>query len=111
MYSLVPLRKAANVWYRTMTAILLRRERGRNNAEIYAVLVVTPPPLFSAKLRFKRGGVTTREYGIYTAYQVKSSELTGQRPTYIVQTSKKVCASVEFRNESTLAIVSFPAMA
>ena len=42
---------------------LLRRERGRNNAEIYAVLVVTPPPLFSAKLRFKRGGVTTREYG------------------------------------------------
>ena len=22
-----------------------------------------PPPLFSAKLRFKRGGVTTREYG------------------------------------------------
>ena len=46
-----------------MTAILLRRERGRNNVEIYAVLVVTPPPLFSAKLRFKRGGVTTREYG------------------------------------------------
>ena len=45
----------------TMTAILLRRERGRNNAEMYAVLVVTP--LFSAKLRFKRGGVTTREYG------------------------------------------------
>ena len=64
MCSLVPLRKAAYVWYRTMTAILLRRERGRNNAEIYAVLVVTPPPLFSAKLRFKRGGVTTREYGI-----------------------------------------------
>ena len=50
-----------------MTAILLRRERGRNNAEMYAVLVVTPPPLFSAKLRFKRGGVTTREYGIYGA--------------------------------------------
>ena len=63
MCSLVPLRKAAYVWYRTMTAILLRRERGRNNAEMYAVLVVTPPPLFSAKLRFKRGGVTTREYG------------------------------------------------
>ena len=63
MCSLVPLRKAAYVWYRTMTAILLRRERGRNNAEIYAVLVVTPPPLFSAKLRFKRGGVTTREDG------------------------------------------------
>ena len=59
----VRLRKAAYVWYRTMTAILLRRERGRNNAEMYAVLVVTPPPLFSAKLRFKRGGVTTREYG------------------------------------------------
>ena len=34
---------------------------------------------------------------IYTAYQVKSRELTGQRPTYIVRrTSKKVCASVEF---------------
>ena len=31
---------------------------------MYAVLVVTPAPLFSAKLRFKRGGVTTREYGI-----------------------------------------------
>ena len=44
--------------------ILLRRERGHNNAEIYAVLIVTPSPLFSAKLRFKRGGVTTREYGI-----------------------------------------------
>ena len=69
MCSLVPLRKAAYVWYRTMTAILLRRERGRNNAEMYAVLVVTPPPLFSAKLRFKRGGVTTREYGIsYTEW-------------------------------------------
>ena len=63
MCSLVSLRKAAYVWYRTMTAILLRRERGRNNAEMYAVLVVTPPPLFSAKLRFKRVGVTTREYG------------------------------------------------
>ena len=63
MCSLVPLRKAAYVWYRTMTAILLHRERGRNNAEMYAVLVVTPPPLFSAKLGFKRGGVTTREYG------------------------------------------------
>ena len=65
MCSLVPFRKAAYVWYRTMTAILLRRERGRNNAEMYAVLVVTPPPpLFSAKLRFKRGGVTAREYGM-----------------------------------------------
>ena len=49
---------------------------------------------------------------LYTVYQVKSRELTGQRPTYgIVRTSKKVCASVEFRNESILAIVSFPAMA
>ena len=35
---------------------------------------------------------------IYTAYQVKSRELTGQRSTYIVRTSKKVCASVEFRH-------------
>ena len=52
----VRLFPCGRLWYRTMTAILLRRERGRNNAEMYAVLVVTPPPLFSAKLRFKRGG-------------------------------------------------------
>ena len=55
MCSLVPLRKAAYVWYRTMTAILLRRERGRNNAEVYAVLVVTPPPL-QREVTFQKGG-------------------------------------------------------
>ena len=57
MCSLVPLRKAAYVcmWYRTMTAILLRRKRGRNNAEVYAVLVVTPPPL-QREVTFQKGG-------------------------------------------------------
>ena len=29
-------------------------------------LLRPPPPLFSTKLRFKRGGVTTREYGTCT---------------------------------------------
>ena len=56
MCSLVPLRKAAYVWYRTMTAILLRRERGRNNAEMYAVLVVTPPPPLQREVTFQKGG-------------------------------------------------------
>ena len=56
------------MWYRTMTAILLRRERGRNNAEMYAVLVVTPPPpppppSSARSYVSKGGGVTTREYG------------------------------------------------
>ena len=49
------------MWYRTMTAILLRRERGRNNAEIYAVLVVTPPPPpppppLQREVTFQKGG-------------------------------------------------------
>ena len=66
------------MWYRTMTAILLRRERGRNNVEMYAVLVVTPPPLFSAKLRFKRGGVTTREYGMYKILQMEGRGVEGR---------------------------------
>ena len=56
MCSLVPLRNAAYVWYRTMTAILLRRERGRNNAEMYAVLVVTPPPPLQREVTFQKGG-------------------------------------------------------
>ena len=66
MCSLIPLRKAAYVWYRTMTAILLHRERGRNNAEIYAVLVVTPPHPLQREVTFQKGGVTTREYGTCT---------------------------------------------
>ena len=56
MCSLVPLRKAAHVWYRTMTAILLGRERGRNNAEILYVLVVTPPPPIQREVTFQKGG-------------------------------------------------------
>ena len=51
------------MWYRTMTAILLRRERGGggggggNNAEIYAVLVVTPPPpTLQREVTFQKGG-------------------------------------------------------
>ena len=44
------------MWYRTMTAILLRRERGRNNAEMYAVLVVTPPPPLQREVTFQKGG-------------------------------------------------------
>ena len=52
MCSLVPL---AYVWYRTMTAILLRRERGHNNAEMYAVLIVMPPPS-SARSYVSKGG-------------------------------------------------------
>ena len=39
-----------------MTAILLRRERGRNNAEMYAVLVVTPPPPLQREVTFQKGG-------------------------------------------------------
>ena len=46
--------------YRTMTAILLRRERGRNSAEMYAVLVVTPPPPppppLQREVTFQKGG-------------------------------------------------------
>ena len=56
MCSPVPLRKAAYVWYRTMTAILLRRERGLNNAEMYAVLVVTPSPPLQREVTFQKGG-------------------------------------------------------
>ena len=45
------------MWYRTMTAILLRRERGRNKAEKYAVLVVTPPPPpLQREVTFQKGG-------------------------------------------------------
>ena len=44
------------MWYRTMTAILLRRERGRNNAAVYAVLVVTPPPPLQREVTFQKGG-------------------------------------------------------
>ena len=66
MCSLVPLWKAAYVWYRTMTAILLRRERGVTTQRCMQFSLLRPPPLFSAKLRFKRGGVTTREYGTCT---------------------------------------------
>ena len=47
------------MWYRTMTAILLRRERGRNNTEMYAVLVVTPPPPpppLQREVTFQKGG-------------------------------------------------------
>ena len=68
MCSLVPLRKAAYVWYRTMTAILQRRERGRNNAEMYICssrCYAPPPPPSSARSYVsKGGGVTTREYGM-----------------------------------------------
>ena len=39
-----------------MTAILLRKERGRNNAEMYAVLVVTPPPPLQHEVTFQKGG-------------------------------------------------------
>ena len=69
MCSLVPLRKAAYVRYRTTTAILLHRERGRNNAEMYAVLVVTPPPPLQREVTFQKGGrKDTRVRYLHTAH-------------------------------------------
>ena len=51
-------------WYRTMTAILLRRERGRNNAEQFSLLRPPPPPPLQREVTFQKGGRgTTREYG------------------------------------------------
>ena len=56
MCSLVPLRKAAYLCT-VVQDILLRREPGRNNAEMYAVLVVTPPPPpLQREVTFQKGG-------------------------------------------------------
>ena len=39
-----------------MTAILLRRERGRNNAEIYSSRCYAPPPPLQREVTFQKGG-------------------------------------------------------
>ena len=57
-----------------MTAILLRRERGRNNAEIYAVLVVTPAPPLQREVTFQKGGRNDARVRYYES-TMESSEL------------------------------------
>ena len=48
---------AAYLWYMTVLAMLLRRGGGHNNAEMYAVVVVTPhPPPLPCEITFQKGG-------------------------------------------------------
>ena len=78
---LFPCGRLRSMWYRTMTAILLRRERGRNNAEMYAVLVVTPPPPpLQREVTFQKGGRNDARvrYMTQCTQKIKTDKKVGQ---------------------------------
>ena len=71
LITLVLVSMAAYLWYMTVLAMLLHRGGGGGGGwgggvttrRCMQFSLLRPPPLLSAKLCFKRGGVTTREYG------------------------------------------------
>ena len=74
MCSLVPLQKAAYVWYRTMTAILLRiGSGGVTTQRCMQFSLLRPPPPLQSEVTFQKGGRNDARVR-YTATACRSKE-------------------------------------
>ena len=59
------------------TLVYVVRGGGVTTQRCMQFSLLRPPPLFSTKLRFKRGGVTTREYGMSPSCLIYATVLDG----------------------------------